>query len=103
MQQPVTRQRRMHRTAPVLALFVLAPLMGEVLGAALRLSNFLEPLRVAAIVCFYGAGVVLLREIATRFRLSTRGLVLLGVWAAPERLATCSARHSRRRCSGCCW
>jgi hypothetical protein len=79
MQLPVTRQRRMHRTAPVLALFVLGPLMGEVVGAALRLSNFLEPLRVAAIVCFYGAGVVLLREIATRFRLSSRGLVLLGV------------------------
>ncbi|WP_158852451.1 hypothetical protein [Saccharothrix deserti] len=63
----------------MLALFALAPLMGEVVGAALRLSNFVEPLRVAAIVCFYGAGVVLLREIAQRLRLSGWGIVLLGL------------------------
>jgi hypothetical protein len=34
---------------------------------------------VAAIVCFYGAGVVLLREIAQRLRLSGWGIILLGV------------------------
>lgn len=69
---------RLRSCAPVLALFVLAPLMGEVVGAALRLSNFVEPLRVAAIVCFYGAGVVVLREIAQRLRLSGWGIILLG-------------------------
>lgn len=66
-------------TAPAVALFVLAPLMGEVVGAALRLSNFVELLRVLAIVCFYGAGVLLLREIAQRLRFNGWGLVLLGV------------------------
>ncbi|MGH3915563.1 MAG: hypothetical protein ACRDTC_19475 [Pseudonocardiaceae bacterium] len=79
MQHPPRQHHRLHQAAPVLALFALAPLMGEVVGAALRLSNFVEPLRVAAIVCFYGAGVVLLREIAQRLRLSGGGIILLGV------------------------
>ncbi|MBT2546741.1 hypothetical protein J7E99_40390 [Streptomyces sp. ISL-44] len=81
MQHPAaTRQyHRLHQGAPALALFVLAPLMGEVVGASLRMSYFVEPLRVAAIVCFYGAGVVLLREIAQRLRLSGWGIILLGV------------------------
>lgn len=79
VQHPATRQHHLHQGAPVLALFVLAPLMGEVIGAALRLSYFVEPLRVAAIVCFYGAGVVLLREIAQRLRLSGWGIIPLGV------------------------
>jgi hypothetical protein len=52
--------------------------MGEVVGASLRLSTFAQPLRVLGIVCFYGAGVVLIREIAQRLRLSAWGVVLLG-------------------------
>jgi hypothetical protein len=62
----------------LLTLFVLAPVMGEVLGASLRLSYLAQPLRVAGIVCFYGAGVVLIREIAQRLHLTSWGLVLLG-------------------------
>lgn len=62
----------------VIALFVLAPVLGEVLGASLRLSYFGQPLRVVGIVCFYGAGVVLIREIAQRWRLDGWGVVLLG-------------------------
>lgn len=61
-----------------LTLFVLAPVIGEVLGASLRLSYFAQPLRVVGIVCFYGAGVVLIREIAQRLHLTGWGLVLLG-------------------------
>ncbi|CAM5643043.1 putative Serine/arginine repetitive matrix protein 2 [Streptomyces afghaniensis 772] [Streptomyces afghaniensis] len=70
---------RRHRVAPVVTLFLMAPLLGEVVGAALRLSYFVEPLRVVSILCFYGAGVVLLREIAQRLRLNGWGIVLLGV------------------------
>jgi hypothetical protein len=63
----------------VRTLFLMAPLLGEVVGAALRLSYFVEPLRVVSILCFYGAGVVLVREIAQRLRLTGWGMVLLGV------------------------
>lgn len=62
----------------VLTLFLLAPVVGEVVGASLRLSYFAQPLRVLGIVCFYGAGAVLIREIAQRLHLSSRGIVLLG-------------------------
>ena len=62
----------------VLTLFLLAPVVGEVVGASLRLSYFAQPLRVLGIVCFYGAGVVLIREITQRLHLSGWGLVLLG-------------------------
>ncbi|MEV6278705.1 hypothetical protein [Nocardia sp. NPDC051832] len=62
----------------VLTLFVLAPALGEVLGASLRLSYFGEPLRVLGIACFYGAGVVLIRELAQRWDINGWGLVLLG-------------------------
>ncbi|MGN9847148.1 hypothetical protein ACTMTI_54605 [Nonomuraea sp. H19] len=70
---------RRHQVAAVLTLFLLSPLLGEVVGAALRLSNFVEPLRVVSILCFYGAGVVLIREIAQRVRLNGWGIVLLGL------------------------
>ncbi|MEU7658550.1 hypothetical protein AB0B60_08645 [Streptomyces lincolnensis] len=71
--------RQQQRVAPVLTLFLIAPLLGEVVGAALRLSYFVQPLRVVSILCFYGAGVVLIREIAHRLRANGWGLVLLGV------------------------
>lgn len=60
-----------------LTLFILAPVTGEILGASLRLSYFAQPLRVLGIVCFYGAGVVLIREYGQRLQLSGWGLVLL--------------------------
>lgn len=62
----------------MLALFVLAPVVGEIIGASLRFSYFAQPLRVVGIACFYGAGVVLIREIAHRLQLTAWGLALLG-------------------------
>lgn len=67
------------RWAPAVALFALAPFFGEVVGAALRLSYFTQPLRLVAVVAFYGAGVVLIREVAHRRQLHWSGLVLLGI------------------------
>ena len=60
-------------------LFLLAPFVGEVLGASLRLSYFVEPLRVSGILLFYGAGVVLIREVARRLGLNWWGIALLGL------------------------
>ncbi|HEY0692250.1 MAG TPA: hypothetical protein VGD71_24810 [Kribbella sp.] len=65
--------------APVLTLFLLAPLVGEVLGAAMRLSYLVQPLRVLGVMFFYGAGVVLIREVARRLGLSWRGVALLAL------------------------
>lgn len=67
------------RGRPVLVLFLLAPLVGEVLGAAMRLSYFAQPLRVIGVMCFYGAGGVLIREVARRLGLNWWGVSLLAV------------------------
>lgn len=75
----VAMDKETARWRPVLVLFLLAPLVGEVLGAAMRLSYFAQPLRVIGVVCFYGAGVVLIREVARRLGLSWWGVVLLAV------------------------
>lgn len=64
---------------PVVTLFLLAPLVGEVLGAAMRLSYFVQPLRVLGVMLFYGAGVVLIREVARRLGLNWWGVILLAI------------------------
>ncbi|MGV9817129.1 hypothetical protein [Nocardia xishanensis] len=65
--------------SPVLVLFVLSPLIGEIVGAALRFSYLTQPLRVTGILCFYGAGVVLIREAVQRLGLNGWGLSLLAL------------------------
>lgn len=62
---------------PVLVLFVLAPLIGEVVGAAFRFSYLAQPLRAVAILCFYSAGVLLVREVVQRRGLNGWGLLRL--------------------------
>ena len=64
---------------PVLVLFLLSPLIGEIVGAAFRFSYLTQPLRVAGILCFYGAGVVLIREAVQRLELNGWGLLLLAI------------------------
>ncbi len=64
---------------PVSVLFVLSPLIGEIVGAALRFSYLTQPLRVAAILCFYGAGAVLVREAVQRRGHNGWGLLLLAL------------------------
>ncbi len=64
---------------PVSVLFMLSPLIGEIVGAALRFSYLTQPLRVAAILCFYGAGAVLVREAVQRRGLNGWGLLLLAL------------------------
>lgn len=71
--------RRGPTWTPALTLFLLAPVIGELVGAALRLSYLGQPLRVLAILCYYGAGVLLIRETAVRLRLNHWGVVLLGI------------------------
>ncbi|WP_336081273.1 hypothetical protein [Nocardia sp. SSK8] len=62
-----------------MVLFVLSPLIGEIVGAAFRFSYLAQPLRAVAILCFYGAGVLLIREVARRRGLNGWGLLSLAV------------------------
>ncbi|MEV0332707.1 hypothetical protein [Nocardia sp. NPDC050717] len=74
------RSQRSSTTAlPVSVLFVLSPVIGEIVGAAFRFSYLAQPLRAVAILCFYGAGALLIREVVQRLGLNEWGLLLLAV------------------------
>jgi len=65
------------RSAPVATLFLLAPLIGEVLFGAIPLSRL--PFGLLGVVGLYGGGAVLARELVRRRRLGAVWLVLLGL------------------------
>ncbi|WP_278263004.1 hypothetical protein [Nocardia sp. AG03] len=65
--------------SPVAVLFVLSPLIGEIIGAAFRFSYLAQPLRAVAILYYYGAGVLLIREVVQRRGLNGWGLLLLAL------------------------
>jgi hypothetical protein len=65
------------RTRPALTLFLLAPLVGEVLFGAVPLS--LLPFGLLGLVGLYGGGALLVREIVRARRLPNAWLVLLGL------------------------
>src|SRR6476619_1426145 len=65
------------RFAPAATLFVLAPLIGEVLFGAIPLSRL--PFGLLGVVGLYGGGAILVRELVVRRRLGAAWLVVLGL------------------------
>jgi hypothetical protein len=63
--------------APAATLFVLAPLIGEVLFGALPLSQL--PFGLLGLIALYGGGALLVRETARRRGLSAWWVVVLGM------------------------
>ncbi len=74
---PDTAHARLWAPGPVAVLFVLAPLVGEVLFGALPLSQL--PFGLLGLVALYGGGALLVRETVSRRRLSAVWWLLLGV------------------------
>jgi hypothetical protein len=62
---------------PTLTLFLLAPVIGEVLFGAVPLSRL--PFGLLGLIGMYGGGALLVREIVRRRRLASAWLVLLGI------------------------
>jgi hypothetical protein len=69
--------RRRQALAPAATLFVLAPLIGEVLFGALPLSQL--PFGLLGLIGLYGGGALLTRELARRRGLSAWWVVALGI------------------------
>lgn len=67
----------LRRFAPVATLFLLAPLVGEVLFGSIPLSRL--PFGLLGVIALYGGGAVLVRETVRRRRLAAVWLVLLGL------------------------
>jgi hypothetical protein len=66
-------------SSPALVLFVLAPVLGELVSAFLSPLEFLHPLRLAITLVPYGCGAIVAREITVRQRKGFVSLVLLGL------------------------
>src|SRR5689334_1076568 len=67
----------LRRGAPAATLFVLAPVIGEVLFGAIPLSRL--PFGLLGVVGLYGGGAILVRELVVRRRLGAAWMVVLGL------------------------
>lgn len=69
-------QRRIH---PALALWLLAPIFGELFSGSTPLSEYLFPLIPLIFGMLYGSGAILIRELVARWRKGWPSLLLLGM------------------------
>lgn len=77
-EQPIGKKTKTYHFAPLLVLIVLAPTIAEVLlGDLLLNSTFVPTLLINTLL--YGSGAILVREIARRFHLGWRGIVVLAL------------------------
>ena len=63
---------------PALALFLLAPAIGELLSGSAPPAEFFTPFGFLMIVCLYGSGAVLIRELKVRWKKGIGAILLLG-------------------------
>jgi hypothetical protein len=63
---------------PALALFLLAPVIGELLSGSAPPAEFFTPFGFLMIVCLYGSGAVVIRELKTRWKKGIGSILLLG-------------------------
>jgi len=63
---------------PALALFLLAPTVGELLSGSAPPAEFFTPFGFLMIVCLYGSGAVVIRELRIRWKKGIGSILLLG-------------------------
>jgi len=66
------------RFPPALALFLLAPAVGELLSGSAPPAEFFTPFGLLMIVSLYGSGAVVVRELKIRWRKGLGSVLLLG-------------------------
>ncbi len=69
-------KRRIH---PALALWLIAPIFGELFSGSLPLNEYLSPLSILTMGMLYGSGSILIREIVIRWHKGWKSLLLLGM------------------------
>jgi len=70
---------RILRNRPALALFLLAPVFGELFSGSSPLNEFINPLAFITLAMLYGSGAVLARELRVRWHQGWLALLLLGM------------------------
>jgi hypothetical protein len=63
---------------PALVLFLLAPAIGELLSGSAPPTEFFTPFGFLMIVCLYGSGAVVIRELRIRWKKGVGSVLLLG-------------------------
>lgn len=69
---------RAFRLSPALALWLIAPVFGELFSGSTPLNEYLSPLTILVFGMLYGSGAILVREAVLRLRGGWRSLLLLG-------------------------
>lgn len=66
------------RLSPAVALFVLAPAIGELLSSSMPPSEFFNPVSFTLAALLYGSGAILVRELALRWGKGWPSILVLG-------------------------
>ncbi len=69
---------KLPKIPPALALFLLAPAVGELLSGSAPPLEFFSPLSFTIIVSLYGSGALIVREVKVRWRKGVGSVLLLG-------------------------
>ncbi|MGB9134679.1 MAG: hypothetical protein WCC63_03715 [Candidatus Bathyarchaeia archaeon] len=69
---------KLAKPPPALALFLLAPAVGELLSGSAPPAEFFTPFGLAILVSLYGSGAVIVRELSTRWKKGIGSMLLLG-------------------------
>lgn len=63
---------------PALALFIVAPIFGELFSGSLPLNEFINPIAFSIMAMLYGCGAIIARELTIRWKKGWFSLLLLG-------------------------
>ncbi|MGB8982488.1 MAG: hypothetical protein WCC12_11475 [Anaerolineales bacterium] len=66
------------RIPPALALWLIAPVFGEMVSGSTPLNEYISPFSILMLGMLYGSGAVLIREMIVRWGKGWRSLLLLG-------------------------
>jgi len=67
------------RIPPALALWIAAPVFGEVFSGSTRLNEFFNPFTFVTEAMLYGCGAILVRELVVRWKKGWLAMLLLGM------------------------
>ncbi len=77
-QAPQTAPGRRRRLPPALALWLIAPVVGEIVSGSSSIIAYVDPVTFVTLSMLYGSGAVLVRELVVRWGRGWPSLLVLG-------------------------
>lgn len=75
----MTKRRHLKDIPPAVALFIVAPVLGELFSGSAPLNEFINPLTFVILALLYGCGAIIVRELVIRWDKGWPSLLLLGL------------------------